>query len=615
MSVSVRAVSEEGSRNGVGRKTDAAPKRAVRATSGRSSRRATNPVRQSRTFSRVTAEPKALDHAEQAASAVASSDPVAIPSLRAVLGAVGAALAQGPSVTKETARFAAEVARLLVGRSEVAPAPGDRRFSDPAWTENVYFHRLLQLYLVWARGVKGVVDDLERSGADWHTVEQARFAANILVSAVAPSNALWSNPAALKRAFDTGGRSVLRGLGHWIDDLRNNGGMPSQADRSSFVIGRDLAVTAGAVIARTELAEVIQYSPSTPRVRERPLLIVPPPIGRFYFLDLRPGRSFVEYAVSRGVQVFMLSWRNPTREQGAWDMDAYASAIIDSMAAVRRVTAANDLNVIGFCAGGLLSTTVLNHLALTGKELVKSMSYAVTLLDFGVPAPIGAFASRPVLGVARRNARRRGIISAREMGSVFTWMRPDDLVFSYWVNNYLMGKKPPVFDILAWNADGTNLPASLHEQFLDIFSNNDLCRPGGMSVLGSPIDLARIRIPTFVTGGVTDHLTPWKGCYRTTQLLGGPSTFVLSNAGHIASLVNPPGNPKATYYTGGDPDPDPDQWLAGATQKAGSWWEPWADWLLERSGSERPAPTRLGSRSHPAREPAPGLYVRDALPA
>jgi polyhydroxyalkanoate synthase len=200
------------------------------------------------------------------------------------------------------------------------------------------------------------------------------------------------------------------------------------------------------------------------------------------------------------------------------------------------------------------------------------------------------------------------------MGSVFTWMRPDDLVFNYWVNNYLMGEKPPAFDILSWNADGTNLPAALHEQFLDIFANNSLSRPGTMSVLGSPIDLSQIDVPTFVTGAVNDHLTPWKGCYRTTQLLNGPSTFVLSNAGHIASLVNPPGNPKASYLTGGDPVPDPDAWLAAATRHVGSWWEPWAAWLTERSGAERPAPTRLGSRRHRPAEPAPGLYVRDLTP-
>ena len=551
----------------------------------------------------------------QAEAAVAAGDAVAAPTPAALLAAAAAALAQGRTVGRESVRFGVEVARLLAGRSSLAPARGDRRFSDPTWEENPAFRRLMQFYLAFGRGVNNLVEDLEQGGADWHTVEQARFASSILVSALAPTNAPWSNPAALKRGFETGGRSLLRGLGNFIGDVRHNGGMPSQTDRSAFVVGRDLAVTPGAVVARTELAEVIQYRPTTSKVRERPVLIIPPPIGRFYFLDLRPGRSFVEYAVGRGLQTFMLSWRNPTREQGAWDMDAYAEAILDAIGSVRQVTGSDDVNLIGFCAGGILTTTVLNHLAERRQDLVRSMSYAVTLLDFGIPAPIGAFASKPLLSAARSNSRRTGIISARQMGTVFTWMRPDDLVFNYWVNNYLMGNPPPVFDILAWNADGTNLPAALHAQFLDIFGRNDLCRPGGLSVLGSPIDLKSVRVPTFVTGGVTDHLTPWRGCYRTTQLLGGPSTFVLSNAGHIASLVNPPGNPKATYYVGGEPGPDPDQWLAGASQKTGSWWEPWSDWVLERAGAERNAPARLGSRRHPARDPAPGLYVRDAVPA
>ena len=269
---------------------------------------------------------------------------------------------------------------------------------------------------------------------------------------------------------------------------------------------------------------------------------------------------------------------------------------------------------MGFCAGGLITTAVLNHLAEKGDRRVRSVSYAVTLLDFSVPAPIGAFSSRAVLDLARRNSEREGVITARSMGSVFTWMRPDDLVFKYWVNNYLMGEKPPTFDILAWNADGTNLPAALHAQFLEIFASNSLCRPGAMTVLGSPIDLSRISLPKFVTGAVTDHLTPWKGCYQTTQLIDGPATFVLSNAGHIASLVNPPGNPKASYYTGGAPGPDPEAWLASANQHTGSWWEAWANWITKQSGALKLAPARLGSRKHKPDGPAPGLYVRDLAP-
>jgi polyhydroxyalkanoate synthase len=390
--------------------------------------------------------------------------------------------------------------------------------------------------------------------------------------------------------------------------------MPSQTDRTVFKVGEDLAISPGGVVARYELAELLQYQPSTTAVRGRPVLIVPPPIGRHYFLDLRPGRSFVEYAVSRGLQVFMLVWRNPGPEQGHWDLDDYAAAVVSAMDTIKEVTGAEDLNVLGFCAGGIITTTVLNHLAAGGDHRVHSASFAVTLLDFASRAPIGAFHSRGLLSLARWKSGRAGIISGRSLGQVFSFMRPDDLVFNYWVNNYLLGEDPPVFDILAWNADSTNLPATLHRQFLQIFENNVLCQPGALNVLGTPVRLDRISVPTYVTGGITDHLTPWQGCYRTTQLIAGPSTFVLSNAGHIASLINPPGNPKASYYTAGSPGPDPDEWLAGAQQHTGSWWEDWADWILGRSGDERPAPTKLGSHRHPVLDPAPGRYVRDLTP-
>ena len=279
------------------------------------------------------------------------------------------------------------------------------------------------------------------------------------------------------------------------------------------------------------------------------MLVVPPPIGRYYFLDLRPGRSFVEYSVSRGLQTFLLSWRNPGPDQADWDIDTYAERILTAIDAVREATGSEDVNVIGFCAGGILNTAVLNHLAAKGDDRVHTASYAVTLLDFGQSAPIGAFSGAKLLSLARWNSKRSGVISARAMGNAFTWMRPNDLVWNYWVNNYLMGEDPPVFDILSWNADGTNLPAALHRQFLDIFEHNPLPEQGAMEALGTPIDLRQVKVPTYVTGAINDHLTPWKGCYRTTQLMSGETTFALSNAGHIASLVNPPGNPKANYYT------------------------------------------------------------------
>ena len=284
---------------------------------------------------------------------------------------------------------------------------------------------------------------------------------------------------------------------------------------------------------------------------ERPVIVVPPPIGRYYFLDLRPGRSFVEYAVSRGLQTFLISWRNPSKEQADWDIDTYAQRILDAVDAVREMTGAENVNVIGFCAGGILQTAVLNKLAAMGDDRIHSASYAVTLLDFGQSAPISAFSSARLLSFARWKSGRAGVISARAMGNAFTWMRPNDLVWNYWVNNYLMGEDPPVFDILSWNADGTNLPGRLHQQFLDIFEHNPLVTPGGIEALGvADRPRARSRCRRTSPGAINDHLTPWKSTYRTTQFLAGDCTFALSNAGHIASLVNPPGNPKASYYTG-----------------------------------------------------------------
>src|SRR5215469_7044707 len=542
---------------------------------------------------------------------VNGGEAVGIPSLRDAVNGLAAALTQGTAVAREASRLGAELTRIAWGLSDVAPAKGDRRFTDPAWTSNPVFRMIQQTYLASAESLDRIVAQLDddRSGT---SAERARFAANIITSAAAPTNFLVSNPAAIKRAFDTGGMSLVRGARNFARDVRRNGAMPSMIEPGVFEVGRDLAVTPGAVVARDAVAEVLQFAPATDTVFARPVLIVPPPIGRFYFLDLRPGRSFVEYAVGRGLQTFMVSWRNPTAEQGRWDLDTYARTVSSAIDTVREITGSPDVNLIGFCAGGIIATALLNHLAAAGDDRVHSMSYAVTLLDFGLRTPITAFSGRGLIAFAGYRSRRKGIITSRQMGSAFTWMRPDDLVFNYWVNNYLMGEQPPAFDILAWNADGTNLPGALHGQFLDIFRDNLLTRPGQLSVLETPLQLRTIAVPTFVTGAVADHLTPWKGCYRTTQLLGGPSTFVLSYSGHIASLVNPPGNPKAHYWTGGTPGADPEQWLAGADRQQGSWWEAWADWATARAGQRQTQPENLGSKRYPVLCPAPGLYVRDA---
>jgi len=550
-----------------------------------------------------------------AAAAVESADggeAVGLPSLRGAVTGLGKALTQGSTVAREASRLGLELTRIAWGRSDVTPAKGDRRFADPAWTSNPAFRMIQQSYLASAGALDRIVDAMGDGSGDTQA-ERARFAADILASAAAPTNFLPSNPAALKRAFDTGGTSLVRGARNFLSDVRHNGGMPSMIEPGAFVVGRELAVTPGAVVARDAVAEVLQYAPATDTVFQRPVLVIPPPIGRFYFLDLRPGRSFVEYATGQGLQAFMLSWRNPTADQGRWDLDTYAQAVLAAIDAVRAVTGSPDVNLIGFCAGGIIATTVLNYLAALGDDRVHSISYAVTLLDFGLRVPITAFSGRGLVAFARRRSRRKGIITSQQMGSAFTWMRPDDLVFNYWVNNYLMGEKPPAFDILAWNADGTNLPGALHNQFLDIFRDNVLARQGELSVLGTPVSLESIKLPAFVTGAVSDHLTPWKGCYRTTQLLSGPSTFVLSYSGHIASLVNPPGNPKAHYWAGGPPGADCDEWLAGAEEQQGSWWEAWAGWVKPRSGERKPVPAQLGSEQYPVLSPAPGLYVRDEM--
>jgi len=547
-----------------------------------------------------------------AEDAVAAGEPVAVPNLSGIADGVAATLLQGSAVAKASVSLSAEFVRIALGRSDICPEHSDWRFKDATWSENLVYKRVAQSYLASCRAVDTVLDEVDASG-NRRRAERARFAMNVLTSAMSPTNTLLGNPSALKKTFESGGANLARGMRHFVSDLRRNGGMPSLAKPGVLKVGEDLALTPGQVIDRDEYAELLQYAPTTAEVFERPVLVVPPPIGRFYFLDLRPGRSLVEYAVSRGFQTFMISWRNPQTEQADWDIDAYAQRVLDAVDAVREATGADAINIIGFCAGGILQTAVLNKLAAAGDDRVHSASYAVTMLDFGQSAPIGAFASAKLLSLVRWKARKAGVTRAKAMASAFSWMRPNDLVWNYWVNNYLMGEDPPVFDVLSWNADGTNLPARLHQQFLDMFEHNPLPTPGALEALGEPIDLGTIKLPTYVVGAINDHLTPWKSTYRTTQLLSGDTTFVLSNAGHIASLVNPPGNPKASYYTGAHhKDLSPTRWLEAAEQQTGSWWENWADWLGERSGPKVPAPKELGGGRFTPQADAPGTYVRQA---
>ncbi|HWF21528.1 MAG TPA: alpha/beta fold hydrolase [Acidimicrobiales bacterium] len=509
------------------------------------------------------------------------------------------------ALPRRMAGLGLEVGKIAVGKSTVAPEPSDRRFTNRAWTENPAFRRIGQTYLAWSKTTLDLVDDAH---LDWRTHERARLAASLLTSTLSPTNLLPLNPDAMVRAYESGGRSIVAGAANIGRDIRNNHGLPRTADPDAFHVGKELAVTPGAVVFRNDVCELLQYAPMTEAVHTTPMVLVPPQINKYYFMDLAPGRSFVEYAVRQGLQMFLVSWRNPTVEHRHWNLDTYVAGVKEALHAVTEITGSPQVNTVALCAGGITTAGLLGHLAATQDSLINAATFAVTLLDFSVPTMIGLFGSQPVIANTLKQARRRGILPAHESAALFCMLRPNDLIWNYWVGSNLLGDRPPAFDVLSWNADPTRLAAGLHTDFLDMFANNSLAE-GKFSVLGAPVDLGAVTCDSFVVAARTDHLTDWKACYATTQLLGGSSQFALSRSGHIQSLVNPPGNPKMSVSLGPAPGPDPDQWLAESESVPGSWWEPWAEWARPRSGEERPASPCLGSGRHPAMEPAPGRYV------
>jgi polyhydroxyalkanoate synthase subunit PhaC len=378
----------------------------------------------------------------------------------------------------------------------------------------------------------------------------------------------------------------------------------------AFTVGEDLAATPGAVVFRTDVFELIRYRPTTETVREVPLLLVPPTINKFYIADLAPGRSIVEHYLSAGQQVFMISWRNPDERHAAWDLDTYGQAIIDAMDAVERTTGNERVALQAFCSGGIITAMVLAHLAEQGRQdRVSAVSFAVTVLDWARAGTVSALMDEESVKAATEKSRKKGYLDGAQLAEVFAWLRPNDLVWNYWVNNYLQGKPPPNFDILFWNADTTRMSAGLHRDFIDIAIGNSLTEPGTATMLGTPVDLGTITVDSYVTAGIADHLCPWQACYRTTQLLGGESRFVLSTSGHIASLVNPPGNPKSTFQVAESNPADAEKWLTQAETVPGSWWPDYMTWLGERSGEEIAASSLPGNDEELA--PAPGTYVFD----
>ncbi|MFL5802953.1 MAG: alpha/beta fold hydrolase [Roseiflexaceae bacterium] len=527
--------------------------------------------------------------------------------IRATLQQVAQQALRHPQLAlRHTAGFLADLGRVVNGQPTRVPDPKDKRFRDPAWQASPWYRAALHTYLAWQQRLYAFVDDADLSPGD---AERARFVLTLLTEALAPTNTLLGNPAALKKAIETGGGSLAHGLIHLLDDIANNRGLPSQVDRAAFQVGKHLALTPGAVVFKNEVLELIQYAPTTDQVYCRPLLAVPPQINKFYVLDLAPGKSLIEYAVQQGIPTFSLSWRNPTPAQRDWGLETYMCALLEAIDAVREITASEDINILGACSGGITLTALLGHLAARGDRRINAATLLVTVLDTSVESQLGLFATPQTIAAARAVSRVRGVLDGRQLARVFNWMRPNDLIWNYWVNNYLLGADPPAFDILYWNNDTSNLPARLHGDLLDMFLANPFTHPGALTLLGTPIDLSRITCDTYLLAGVTDHITPWRACYATTQLLGGACTFVLSNSGHIQSILNPPSNPKATFVTNPAHPADPAQWLAGAQQHSGSWWDHWRGWLRARSGEQRPAPPALGNARYAPGVLAPGTYV------
>jgi len=438
-------------------------------------------------------------------------------------------LARRPRTTaRRLGGLAAELARIGGGTSTVAPSKRDRRFTDPAWTENPLLRRVVQAYQAAGQTAGQLVGD---AALGWQDEQRVRFLVENLVAALAPSNLPLVNPASAKAAIDTAGMNFVRGGRNLLGDLATAPRVPEMVDRSAFEVGRNIAVTPGAVVLRTEVLELIQYRPQTEQVRKIPLLIVPPTINKYYALDLAPGRSLVEHLVQHGQQVFVISWRNPDARHADWDLGTYVQAVLDALDAVERICRADRTVLSGICSGGIIASIVAAHLASTGQEgRLAAFGLLVTVLDTARAGTAGALADRRLAAAAVALSRRRGYLDGRALAEVFAWLRPDDLIWNYWVNNYLLGKKPPAFDILFWNADTTRMSAKLHADFVDLAMENHLVTPGAMSVLGVPVDLSRIEVDSYVVAGIADHLTPWQNCYRSTQLLGGDSRFILSTS-------------------------------------------------------------------------------------
>jgi polyhydroxyalkanoate synthase len=504
--------------------------------------------------------------------------------------------------------------QMLSSARPEAPAKPDRRFAGQEWMTNPATAYIAQMYLLNARMLLQMADELD---GDAKTKARVRFAVQQWVDAASPSNYLALNPEAQRKAIETGGESISRGLMHLLDDIRQ--GHMSQTDESVFEVGRNVATTEGAVVFENDLFQLIEYKALTAKVYARPLLLVPPCINKFYILDLQPDNSLIRYAVAEGHRVFVLSWRNADDAVAKLTWDQYIEdAAIRAIGLVQEISGSAKINALGFCVGGTILATALAVLAARGEKPVASMTLLTTLLDFSNTGVLDLFIDEALvkmreLTLGPDSPGGGSLLKGHELATTFSFLRPNDLVWNYVVGNYLKGETPPPFDLLYWNADSTNLPGPMYCWYLrNTYLENNLVEPGKTTVAGESVDLGAIDVPTYLYASREDHIVPWEGAYRSVSALKGKLRFVLGASGHIAGVINPPSKGKRSHWIGaGDALPkDPQQWFAAAKEHPGSWWTDWAAWLKSHAGKQVPAPKALGNARYKPIEPAPGRYVK-----
>ena len=507
-------------------------------------------------------------------------------------------------------RTAERLAGGAAGEPVIASAADDRRFRDKAWSENALFDFIKQSYLLTARTIQDVVRNAE--GLDPLTARKVDFYARQFVDAVAPSNFVLTNPEVLRATFETRGENLVSGLQNLLDDLERGKGRLaiSMTDGDAFHLGENVAASPGKVVFQTDLMQLIQYAPTTERVKKRPLLIIPPWINKFYILDLRPQNSFIRWAVSQGHTVFVISWVNPDERLAAKSFEDYMRegplAALDAMA---EATGEKDANVIGYCLGGTLLSATLAYMTAKRDNRIKSATFLVTMVDFAEAGELSVFIDEEQIKTLEERMARKGYLEGRDMHATFNMLRANDLIWSFVVNNYLLGKQPFPFDLLYWNADSTRMPAAMHSFYLRrMYQENLLREPGGIELGGVKLNLRKIKTPAFLLSTREDHIAPWRSTYAATQLYHGPVKFVLSASGHIAGVVNPPGGKYGHWENDRNP-PSAEEWLAGATEHTGSWWPAWEEWVAAFAGGEVAARVPGDGKLTPI-EDAPGSYVR-----